>query len=82
MKMKNALVFSILALAGCSEMRSPVTDQCLRRELFTQCLKNIPKGPASVKYNDWDDVVSACERAAYYQSFKPKAFIKPECATK
>lgn len=35
-------------------------DLELRREIFNECLASVPKGPTSVKYNDWEEVVSAC----------------------
>jgi hypothetical protein len=54
-------------------------DQCLRREIFMQCLGTVPKGPDSTKYNDWDEVVSECENAAYYQSKRQRSRIKEEC---
>lgn len=56
-----------------------MVDQCMRRDLFTQCMKTVPAGPTSVKYNDWEEVVSACENAAYYQSYRKVEFVKPEC---
>ncbi len=54
-------------------------DQCLRARLFEQCLKALPAGPEATKYNDWDEVVAACESAAYYQSLRAASTIKPEC---
>jgi hypothetical protein len=29
--------------------------------------------------NDWDEVVNACDSAAYYQSLRPRGQIKKEC---
>lgn len=35
-------------------------DLELRREIFNECLHSIPQGPTNVKYNDWEEVVTAC----------------------
>lgn len=85
--MKYALIAALL-LSGC-EVQTPGydqpirvsgPDQCLRAELFQQCLKNAPAGPAVTgKYNDWDEVVDSCEDAAYRQAWRPLSAIKPEC---
>jgi hypothetical protein len=73
------------ALVGCSES-SPnstpdkiVNNQCLRVELFQQCMKNLPAGPNATMYNDWDEVVSQCETAAYYQAKRPMFSVPREC---
>ena len=68
-----------LLLAGCNQFTAPTVDQCLRREIFTNCLTNLPAGPAATKYNDWDEVVSSCENVAYYQALRKKELIKLEC---
>lgn len=72
-------------LAGCANSDGTPTinttgpDQCMRREIFQQCLKALPAGPQAAKYNDWDEVVGACESAAYYQSLRKQEAIKPNC---
>lgn len=71
-----SLLTAVLA-GGCTEIAGP--DQCLRREIFQQCMKALPAGPQATKYNDWDEVVSQCESAAYYQSLKKKTQITAEC---
>lgn len=78
---RAALLLASAMLAGCLEKVEPssFSDQCMRAELFQQCLKALPAGPVSTHYNDWDEVVAACENAAYYQSIREKAQIKPEC---
>ena len=53
-----------LALAGCEMPSPPEPDQELRQELFFQCLQLTPKGPESVQYNDWAEVVSECGHQA------------------
>lgn len=34
-------------------------------ELFQQCLAQAPAGPATTKYNDWEEVIETCHRTAY-----------------
>lgn len=65
--------------AGCSDELRNGPDQCLRAELFQQCLSAVPAGPESTKYNDWSEVVSGCESASYYQSLRSRALIAEEC---
>ena len=57
-------------------------DQCLRQELFKECMAALPAGPVATKYNDWDEVVRACEGQALDASLRLIQFIKPECRTK
>ena len=71
-----SLLTAVLA-GGCTESTGP--DQCLRREIFQQCMKSLPAGPHATKYNDWDEVVGKCETVAYYQSLKKKTQISAEC---
>jgi len=71
-----SLLTAVLA-GGCTESTGP--DQCLRREIFQQCMKALPAGPQATKYNDWDEVVGMCESVAYYQSLKKKTQITEEC---
>lgn len=69
-----ALLVVALVTVGCEQKGLPsVTpqykwDQTKRTTIFMDCLKALPAGPQSTKYNDWDEVVNACESAAYYQS--------------
>ncbi len=70
---------AISLLAGCNEYKQPTVDQCLRHEIFKSCLTNLPAGPTATKYNDWDEVVSSCNEAAYYQALREQGQIKPEC---
>ncbi len=83
-------VFAVIAsipLSACgpsqeTKEQSVDTDQCLRVELFERCMKLLPAGPKHTQYNDWDEVVSECETAAYQQSLRSKKHIKPECRWK
>lgn len=64
------IAVTVLALAACEEIEQRVPDQCLRTELFQQCLDKVPAGPISSHYNDWGEVASECESAAYHQSIR------------
>ena len=83
--MKVITTSTLLALAfvlsGCNQEPNNGPDQCLRQEIFKQCIANVPKGPTHLTAagNDWDEVISACQSAAYYQSIRIKSTIKPEC---
>ena len=61
-----------LCLAGCSpeETKYPqwAVDQVMRQGLFKECLRLLPAGPQATKYNDWDEVVGACNDASRQQS--------------
>jgi hypothetical protein len=77
--MTRALLI-LLVLSGCKVVDElSGIDQCMRREIFQQCLKALPAGPQATKYNDWDEVVASCESAAYYQSKRKMSVIKEEC---
>lgn len=68
--MSIALITVMVLLAGCEPQYE--TDQVLRREIFIQCLQAVPKGPESVQYNDWDEVVHECGNQAYAIATKVK----------
>lgn len=74
------LLSGCAVLAGCEKPTPVVMDQCMRREIFSQCMAALPKGPERIAGgNDWDEVVNACESAAYYQSKRELPYVKPEC---
>lgn len=39
----------------------------------------LPKGPEAAVYNDWAEVVTSCQNAAYYHSLRKYEYVKPEC---
>lgn len=45
-------------------------DRVMQNRIFMECLRVIPPGPQQTHYNDWDDVVIACNEAARNQSQK------------
>jgi hypothetical protein len=75
------ILLAITALTGCEQVQEPrvMRDQCMRQQIFLQCMAALPAGPQTTMYNDWDEVVSECESAAAYQSLRPTQHIKPEC---
>lgn len=80
---RAVILMALLALlcVGCAPPpeRTSFSDQCLRREIFQQCLAAVPPGPAAPKYNDWAEVIDECETAAFRQSYREVKHIKPEC---
>lgn len=81
--MKYTILLALL-LAGCDMSPPPVSpkksfDQCLRATLFQRCMQLLPAGPDHTRYNDWSEVVDACEEAAKWQSMRFEAYVKPEC---
>lgn len=82
--MKKLILLSVLLLAACSQDDKPfidqrVVNQCLRRELFNECMKMLPAGPVATKYNDWDEVVAECGSQAYYMSHRKESTIPQGC---
>lgn len=65
---------ALLLLAGCAqspdELNRNAQRGLLRHEYFVECMKLLPAGPQTTHYNDWNEVVSACDSAAYYQSIQ------------
>lgn len=81
--MKAVLVMMVV-LVGCEEKKPPTDptdlDQCIRREIFMQCLAAVPKGPERISdSNDWAEVIDECASAATYQSYRRRSKIKEEC---
>ncbi len=80
------ILLSILltfTLVGCNEVKEiterNIPDQCLRRELFNECMKLLPGGPIATHYNDWDEVVSECRTYAWSVSHRLQSVVKKEC---
>lgn len=72
---EKRLAFAVLILlvAGCARETSKEADalsaakSAYRKEIFDDCMQRLPAGPATTHYNDWDDVVEACDKVGYYQ---------------
>lgn len=75
MTIKLAIALALVALLCACDHRS-TTDQCLRAELFQQCLKTShhPAYPSAQ-----EKVIAACSTEAAYQALRPVQFVKPEC---
>ena len=74
------MALSLIFSASCGGApTSSVVDQCLRVEIFKECLGALPPGPEVTRYNDWDEVVQRCSSAAYYQSKRERQFVQPVC---
>ena len=76
-------LFICIMLFGCETGKNDkdkiVVDQCLRQQLFKECMECLPAGPQSTKYNDWAEVVNECRTTAYYHSMRKASQVKPEC---
>lgn len=76
---KLILLLPLIFLVGCEEGKPTTSyvDQDLRKEIFMECLSKVPKGPESVKYNDWKEVVEECgdqaEMLAAFHTIVPYA---------
>ncbi len=71
------LVLLCLVVSACAPDES--TNQCMRRELFKECMQLLPAGPVATHYNDWAEVVDQCEQRAYYESIQLVTNIPQEC---
>lgn len=78
MKMPGIILIFVL-LAGCEP--STITDQCLRKELFSKCIELSPADPANTMYQNRDELVSYCEKASFSRSSRPRDLVKAECAS-
>jgi hypothetical protein len=62
-----AMLCAALALVGCADPNQSARGE-LRRQYFVECMKLLPAGPSTTQYNDWAEVVEACDTRAMYQS--------------
>lgn len=76
--MKTILaVIIILSATGCSTKTE--VNQCLVVVLFNNCMQQLPEGPESTHYNDWDEVVRTCSITALQQSKRRSVYVPNEC---
>ena len=73
--MKAILIAVVMILAGC-DSSSKSHDQCIRSEIFQQCISVVKDKNMNGKDAD---VIKECDTAAYYQSIRNEAVVKPEC---
>ena len=68
--MKLLLILTIIVLLmGCErEFCQSMPDNTDRQRIFKECMQLLPKGPEKTHYNDWDEVVEACDETAAYQA--------------
>lgn len=75
MKHRLTLMTLCVLLAGCYQPPPDPNigckyDQDIRRDIFMECLRVVPQGPAATKYNDWSEVVDECGEQAKYMSLR------------
>jgi hypothetical protein len=73
------IIVAAVALSACDVNPQSVVDQCLRPQLFEQCMRALPAGPVATHYNDWDEVVDSCRDYSLYGSYRRPEHVKPEC---
>ena len=78
-KIKMLGIAALVVIAGCKPQERSYNDQCLRREIFMQCMAALPVGPVSTHNNDWGKVVDECDSTAQRLSIREERHIKPEC---
>ena len=66
----SAIITGMVFLTTLEPPCKPVTDNTVREKLFFRCLSQLPKGPQSVHYNDWAEVVEECGTQARYMATK------------
>lgn len=74
-KLMVALLF-ITILSACAESDESVPDNCLRAEIFKQCMAAIPNNLHDANFSL---SINACDSAALYQSKRRTSLIKKEC---
>lgn len=57
-----------LGLSGCDKPIHQKANGALRVALSRDCMANLPAGPTSTHYTDWDEVVAQCDENAWYQA--------------
>lgn len=83
--MYKILLLSFL-LVGCmgeienaETSTTPIVDACLQKVYFDDCMKALPAGPTSTKYNDWSEVIDECTDSAKSLSYRQTKNVKDEC---
>lgn len=74
-----------LLLVACTKEEPKLVEerrvnQCLKRELFVECMKVLPSGPQRTgTSNDWDEVVDSCTSYAVHTSVRNISQIPVGC---
>jgi len=65
-----SILIALLTVSGCTPVSDDVIQarKDLKIELFEKCMRLLPDGPQTTKYNDWAEVVEECGRQAYNMS--------------
>lgn len=84
MKSFVLIIIAACLLSGCDRIKINTVDQCLRRELFKECMASIPPLPQSTHFGEteWDQIIEECGHIAYLQSLRKWEFIKEECRSR
>jgi hypothetical protein len=62
----------LVLLAGCE---TSAIDQCLRREIYKECMDTAPKDDKE----PWTTIMHRCSQLSEYQALRQIDQIKPEC---
>jgi hypothetical protein len=73
------ILIGLILITSCKPEDRTIQDRCLQREIFKECMNSLPAGPVSTHYNDWDEVVKACENVAWSHSRIKRSVVKIEC---
>jgi hypothetical protein len=71
MKTSKIILFglAICALSGCGYPHYE-SDNQEKQAFFFKCLQELPAGPETTKYNDWNEIVSECAQQAAWMTQK------------
>jgi hypothetical protein len=63
---------TVVVVSSCEN--NDIIDQCLRREIYKECMDAAPKDK-----EPWSKIMDKCSRLSEYQSLRQLAQVKPEC---
>lgn len=66
------IIIIIFILAGCS--KTTVVDQCIRSEIFLNCIK------MSTDSKLYEGTVNSCSKQSLYMAIRRVEHVAPECA--
>jgi hypothetical protein len=56
-----------------------IADVCKQKVYFDECLSKIPEISKSLQYNNWAEIVDACEQSSYKLSIKMSKYVENNC---